>query len=895
MDLCITVPQHHNDDQNNSSKNSDATAYNQSYVLNLKKSLKKKLDCTNRNEITYNFTKGGITIQLDPISFELFIHACDQYYKNPVTKLDSFNKTTMKDRIGNETQHIFRVFDSPSLGYTINAYLTKCSLLINGGNTNMLLERDLQQLQHIMDNTKINNSCIDIHILNKKLAHTLKQALQTWPVPNHVTDDRETPSNVSTTVGTEEKCYVCKCNCKTRAVQCINGHWVHYRCERLSEEDISKLEKGDYPYSCRSCNKENEVYTLECNASPQTVQKLDIQNTDLSTISKQLHIRNNVLAIEQHVLEDNVISNDHISIAESLLREETGKNCPSCNFILDDECTCMVCNDAFHSKCIDKNTETCYGCIGANHQLSLNISKEKPEKSHDNTTETLTNVDDKSKEHLYNNPTNVKSSISSSKANKNNQTANEPDSNKQETVIPKEIRQIEQKLKKKEEQLKIKEAILNENATEKTTLLDRILKAESKNIELEHTIRTLNQAIDSKIKMKEENSSDDIVVGIRDRVTKYVLTKVDQELSQLLGMDKNKKLTSSAADYNPLGNGPNIQQSYGNHHLSHDRSSGDNSYNSQNHRPYMNQTYHHIDDSTQDTHGRQGSDGGLYHNVSSVRPTSNFSYNSHYQDLGTQLHQPYYQNDYYNQYMYRHQGSDGGPYHNVSPDHPTRNYNYSSHYQDFGTNQPYHRNDYINQSVYRHQGSDGGPYHNVFPDCPTSDKCHSSQDEQIYTYQPHTYDQYSTPQEPRNCAGPSNQNAYRHQGSDGGSNHNVSPDCSMSNSHNRQNDVQHGYHQTNYSMYASRKCAVLSNLIEIIPAQDPNNHLCYPSSNQSADIRNKCVSEKRIKPVYNDDVYQYLEQYHDDRQGQPLFYTQKEQQQHFLVQKSLIPERHKIV
>ncbi|CAG2253969.1 unnamed protein product [Mytilus edulis] len=845
MDLCITVPQHHNDDQNKSSKNSDATAYNQSYVLNLKKSLKKKLDCTNRNEITYNFTKGGITIQLDPISFELFIHACDQYYKNPVTKLDSFNKTTMKDRIGNETQHIFRVFDSPSLGYTINAYLTKCSLLINGGNTNMLLERDLQQLQHIMDNTKINNSCIDIHILNKKLAQTLKKALQTWQLPNHVTNDRETQSNVSTTVGTEEK------------LLCI--------CERLSEEDISKLEKGDYPYLFLPyCYKENEVHILDCNALPQTVQNHDIQNIDLSTTSKHLPIRNNVLSIEQHVLEDNVIPTDHISIAESLLREETGKNCPSCNYILDDECTCTVCNDIFHSKCIDKNIETCYGCIGANDQLSLNISKEKPEKNHDNTTETLTTVDDKSKEHLYNNPTNVKSSISSSKANKNNQTAIEPDSNKQETVIPKEIRQIEQKLKKKEEQLKIKEAILNDNATEKTTLLDRILKAESKNIELEHTIRTLNQAIDSKIKMKEENSSDDIVVGIRDRVTKYVLTKVDQELSQLLGMDKNKKLTSSAADYNPLGNGPNIQQSYGNHHLSHDRSSGDNRYNSQNHRPYMNQTYHHIDDSTQDTHGRQGSDGGLYHHVSSVRPTSNFSYNSHYQDLGTQLHQPYYQNDYYNQYMYRHQGSDGGPYHNVSPDRPMRNYNYSSHFQDFRTNQLYHHNDYPNQSVYRHQGSDGGIYHNVFPDCPTNDKRYSSQGEQFHTYQPYTYGQYSTPHEPRNCVGPSYQNAYRHQGSDGGSYHNVSPDCSMSNSYNGQNDVQHDYHQTNYSMYASRKCAVLSNLIEIIPAQDPNNHPCYSSSNHSADTRNKCwktdfndrVSEKRIKTVSNDDIYQ---------------------------------------
>ncbi|CAC5361138.1 unnamed protein product [Mytilus coruscus] len=596
---CTTAFQKdHNDDQNKSA-NQSKSAYNQSFVLNLKKSLK-KLDCTNRNEITFNFTKGGITIQLDPISIELFIHACDQFYKNPITKIDSFNKTTMKDRIGNETQHIFRVFDSPSLGYTINAYLTKCSLLINGANTNMLLERDLQQLQHIMDNTKINNSCIDIHILNKKLAQTLKKALQTWETPNHVTGNKESQCNTSTT---EEKCYVCKRNCKTRAVQCVSGHWVHYKCERLSEDDISKLEKGDYPYSCRSCCKENEVHM------------------------------NNVLSIEQHVFEDNVNSTNHYSIAESLLREEIDKNCPSCNEILDDECTCTVCNATFQSKCIDKNTETCFGCIGVNDQLSVNIPKEKPEENLNITTETFTTVDDKSKEHQYNNPTIVKSSISTSKTNKNNKTATEPDNNKQETVIPKEIRQIEQKLKKKEEQLKIKEAILNENATEKTTLLDRILKAESKNMELEHTIKTLHQAIDSQINKKEGDSSDDIVVGIRDRVTKYVLTKVDQELSQLPDMDKNKKLNSLATDYNPLSDRQNIRQSYGDHHLSHDRLSGDNSYNSQNYRLDTNQTCHHNDYSTQNSHRCQGSDGGPYHNVSPDRPMSNYSYSSHYQGL----------------------------------------------------------------------------------------------------------------------------------------------------------------------------------------------------------------------------------------------------------------------
>ncbi|CAC5421607.1 unnamed protein product [Mytilus coruscus] len=380
---------------------------------------------------------------------------------------------------------------------------------------------------------------------------------------------------------------------------------------------------------------------------------------------------------------------------------------------------CTICNDIFHSKCIDKNIETCYGCIGVNDQLSVNVPKEKPEKNHNNTTETFTTVDDKSKEAHYNNPTTVKSSISSSKTNKNNQTAIEPDNNKQETVIPKEIRQIEQKLKKKEEQLKIKEAILNENATEKTTLLDRILKAESKNIELEHTIKTLHQAIDSKIKTKEETAV--MTLWISEHTTHTIIMTI---------------LIKVCID--------------------------------------------------------------------------------------------------------------------------------------------------IREAM-------------------VSDKCYSSQDKQFYTY---TYGHYSTPHEPRNCAGPSNQNAYRHQESDGGSYHNVSPDCSMSNSYIGQNDVQRDYHQINYSMNASRKCAVLSNRIEIVPAQDPNNHPCYSNSIHSTDTRTKCWKtnindrdpEKRIKTVSNGDILQSLEQSYGAWQGQSLFYTQKEQQQqHFLVEKSLIPERHKII
>jgi hypothetical protein len=59
----------------------------------------------------------------------------------------------------------------------------------------------------------------------------------------------------------------------------------------------------------------------------------------------------------------------------------------------------------------------------------------------------------------------------------------------------KEMKQIEQKFKKNEVQLKIKEAILNDSTYEKSRLLDRLFKAETRNMELEMMIKTLNSKV----------------------------------------------------------------------------------------------------------------------------------------------------------------------------------------------------------------------------------------------------------------------------------------------------------------------------------------------------------------------------------------------------------------
>ncbi|CAC5421446.1 unnamed protein product [Mytilus coruscus] len=56
--------------------------------------------------------------------------------------------------------------------------------------------------------------------------------------------------------------------------------------------------------------------------------------------------------------------------SESLLLEEKYEDCPACNEVLDNkECACIICYALFHGNCIDKNTDTCFSCIG-NEELN---------------------------------------------------------------------------------------------------------------------------------------------------------------------------------------------------------------------------------------------------------------------------------------------------------------------------------------------------------------------------------------------------------------------------------------------------------------------------------------------------------------------------------------------
>jgi hypothetical protein len=49
-----------------------------------------KLESTKRPEIVYTKTGGGVTAKLDAVTFELFNHACEVYYKNTSEKLGCY-------------------------------------------------------------------------------------------------------------------------------------------------------------------------------------------------------------------------------------------------------------------------------------------------------------------------------------------------------------------------------------------------------------------------------------------------------------------------------------------------------------------------------------------------------------------------------------------------------------------------------------------------------------------------------------------------------------------------------------------------------------------------------------------------------------------------------------
>ncbi|CAG2253628.1 unnamed protein product [Mytilus edulis] len=200
----------------------------------------------------------------------------------------------------------------------------------------------------------------------------------------------------------------------------------------------------------------------------------------------------------------------------------------------------------FYNTCLNTINHTCFACLGLKDQSDI----VQPVDTQDQQTLAKTidaegllvdnKIDCSSSQHTEKNvETLTTSSTLSSCSNNNNSTAqdqNETSANSEfQKIKMKELRQLEQRLRKKDEQLKLKETAINENIIE--TL--EAYKTTQGNGGTIHSIPNTEDKVSH-----DSTSSDKLIVGIRDKVTNYVLGKVDEELNKLHNNSCNRSSNS---------------------------------------------------------------------------------------------------------------------------------------------------------------------------------------------------------------------------------------------------------------------------------------------------------------------------------------------------------------
>ena len=347
-----------------------------------------------------------------------------------------------------------------------------CILPDDGKSTSNFIERDLKRLHDIISNTTVNGLALNIQQMNEHIADKLEEALKHI---GHQTKDVQSTTNA--TEEKPEKCFKCKRNCKTRAVECINDHWVHYRCEKLTENEIEIIKNQGIhgTYTCTQCR---EVATKD----------------QVSTMTAS-----GVLALNASTVPKQLVQEDTPTLAQQMLLDENHENCAACDEPLTiNKTTCTHCCLQFHTSCINNSEEICNACVGKECQTNLQ-NESTTEVNKINNTHMVDvgscTISDSTHQGVITATPSTRTIRTENRKNSSpiQQCINTPtpltttpNQDQTESLQNKmrELRQMEIRLKKKEEQLKIKEAMLND-AKEKSKILERLHKAENRNFELE--------------------------------------------------------------------------------------------------------------------------------------------------------------------------------------------------------------------------------------------------------------------------------------------------------------------------------------------------------------------------------------------------------------------------
>ena len=136
-------------------------------------------------------------------------------------------------------QKTFTLHIQMSTSYTINAYMTRTSLLFNDNSVHYFLDNDLPSIHHMIKHANYNGHHVDTHEINALLEKQLQQLVESRDLM----------------IRSKVKCRKCNRNVVSRAVECsLCKLWIHYKCEGLPQSEINKIELDKKRiYICTPC------------------------------------------------------------------------------------------------------------------------------------------------------------------------------------------------------------------------------------------------------------------------------------------------------------------------------------------------------------------------------------------------------------------------------------------------------------------------------------------------------------------------------------------------------------------------------------------------------------------------------------------------------------------
>jgi len=436
----------------------DSTSKN--YSLNITRALQKKLEATKRNQqVEYKYTSGGMIVTAYTATFELIRIASIHYFESTHWNKDEIHIRKYTDNSNSTVVQYTIKITQPESGYTVNIYTTTSRLLINGKGWQKFIDKDIPLIHGIISNC---NTGISLDELNHQLADQLEDLL------NRGQNSSQTEFRNPTSPETQNiSCLKCNKKCRTRSTYCTTGkHWIHYRCQNLTETEIEKIEKTkpEEEYTCKVCydptnNRLAITQNEECCEETQAKQLMDEEISIRSTDETQ------VKQIMEEVVTGNIGENPYTSIPTlTCIICDSAINNPNCE-------VSSICNNICHNQCLVEINGV-YTCLSCNIRELDETQQNEINESHENsivnaelpTNTSVNRTIPKQRKNMKNKPV-PRPRKSANKEQK------QPDNLKE--VKLRELRAREAKLRKAEEQLKIKEKSIDELKNEKIMLETR--------------------------------------------------------------------------------------------------------------------------------------------------------------------------------------------------------------------------------------------------------------------------------------------------------------------------------------------------------------------------------------------------------------------------------------